>query len=61
MQEMNEQKLWESLSYAEKNMRLFRQEKATLEMFLERRAITQEQFDQGLVALNRLLGVEAEA
>jgi len=61
MQETNEQTLWESLSYAEKNLWLFREEKATLEMFMERRAITREQFEQGLFALNRRLGVEAEA
>ena len=48
MQEMNEQKLWESLSYAEKNKELFKRQKHLLEIFLERGAISKEQYEKSL-------------
>lgn len=39
---------WGQLSYDVKNERLFLEQKKTLELFLERGAISQEQFDQSL-------------
>lgn len=39
--------VWEDLSYDEKNRRLLKQEKRMLDMFLERRAITKEQYEKG--------------
>ena len=39
---------WETLSYEEKNRRLFENQKETLDLFLARRAITQAQYDKSL-------------
>ena len=39
---------WDQLSYDAKNERLFFGQKKTLELFLERGAISREQFDQSL-------------
>ena len=39
---------WDRLSYDGKNQRLFLEQKKTLELFLERGAISREQFDQSL-------------
>ena len=39
---------WSSLSYEEKNRLLFQRQKKTLDMFLERGAISQAQHDKSL-------------
>ncbi len=47
---------WEALSHAEKNHRLFLAQKHTLELFLERGAITRAQFDKSLHDLAEKMG-----
>ena len=44
----SENKDWSTLTYEEKNRQLFNQQKKTLDLFLERRAISQEQHDKSL-------------
>ncbi|MBO7405662.1 MAG: hypothetical protein J6V24_11925 [Clostridia bacterium] len=39
---------WDALSYAEKNRALFLRQKALLDLFLEKKAITQAQHDKSL-------------
>lgn len=39
---------WSLLSYEEKNRVLFLRQKKTLDMFLKRRAISQDQYDKNL-------------
>ncbi len=39
---------WDLLSYEEKNRLLFHQQKKTLDMFLKRQAISQDQYDKSL-------------
>ena len=39
---------WASLSYAEKNKELFKRQKHLLEIFLEREAISKEQYEKSL-------------
>ena len=51
---------WSTLSYAEKNRHLFRQEKDLLDMFLEKGAITQAQHDKSLHDLKEKMGMEDE-
>ena len=43
-----ENSAWDNLTYAEKNKQLFLKQKQTLEMFLERGAISQAQHDKSL-------------
>ena len=43
-----EEKIWEELSYEEKNEQLFQNEKQLLEMFRSRGAISQRQYDKSL-------------
>ena len=43
-----EMKEWSDLSYEEKNHQLFLRQKALLDLFLERGAITQAQHDKSL-------------
>ena len=50
---------WENLSYAEKNHALYLKQKRTLDMFLERGAISQAQHDKSLRDLTEKMG-EAE-
>ncbi len=47
---------WEALSHAEKNHRLFLSQKHTLELFLERGAITRAQYDKSLRDLAAKMG-----
>ena len=49
---------WSSLSYEEKNRILFQRQKKTLDMFLERGAISQAQHDKSLHDLIEKMGVE---
>ena len=39
---------WEKLSYTEKNRELYLRQKALLDLFLEKKAITQAQHDKSL-------------
>ena len=48
---------WSSLSYKEKNRQLFLQQKKTLDMFLERNAISQQQYDKSLGDLRDKMGI----
>ena len=48
MSELIESAEWSSLSYEEKNKVLFLNQKRTLDQFLERGAISQEQHDKSL-------------
>ena len=51
---------WSSLTYEEKNRMLFLRQKETLDMFLERGAISQAQHDKSLHDLIEKMGMEAE-
>ena len=50
---------WEALSHAEKNHRLFLSQKHTLDLFLERGAITRAQHDKSLRDLEEKMGERA--
>ena len=56
MEHTAEQGAWETLSRQEKNYELFLRQKALLEMFLERHAISKEQFDKSLHDLKEKTG-----
>ena len=45
---LSEEKEWNTLSYDEKNEQLFQHEKRILEMFLEKGAISRQQFEKSL-------------
>ena len=51
---------WSSLTYEEKNRLLFLRQKKTLDMFLERGAISQAQHDKSLHDLIEKMGQTAE-
>ncbi len=51
---------WSSLTYEEKNRVLFLRQKRTLDEFLERGAITREQYEKSLSALTEKMGAAAE-
>lgn len=48
---------WDKLSYSAKNRQLFLEQKRTLELFLERGAISQEQYDKSLHDLMEKMNV----
>ena len=52
-------KEWSSLTYEEKNRLLFLRQKKTLDMFLERGAISQAQHDKRFHDLMEKIGMEA--
>lgn len=52
---------WTSLTYSEKNKLLFHRQKKTLDMFLERGAISKEQYDKSLHDLIEKTGMSVEA
>lgn len=56
MDKKTEQNSWERLSHEEKNHRLFLKQQETLELFLERRAISKEQFEKSLHDLKAKMG-----
>ena len=60
---INENVDWSSLSYEEKNRFLFQRQKKTLDIFLERGAISQTQHDKSLHDLIQKMGmvIESEA
>ena len=47
---------WDNMSYAEKNHALYLKQKRTLDMFLERGAISQAQHDKSLHDLTEKMG-----
>lgn len=51
---------WPSLSYGEKNRQLFLRQKRTLDLFLERGAISQAQHDKSLKDLTVKMGMSSE-
>ena len=51
-----EMKDWSALSYEEKNHQLYLKQKALLDLFLERGAITQAQHDKSLHDLTVKMG-----
>ena len=55
-----ENKEWSSLTYEEKNRLLFLRQKKTLDMFLERGAISQAQHDKSLHDLIEKMDMAAE-
>jgi len=56
---MDENKRWEDLSPEEKKKELFFRQKHTLDMFLERNAITQRQYDKSLGDLIEKMGMQS--
>ena len=48
---------WDSLSYEEKNRALFLRQKRTLDLFLEKGAISKAQHDKSLRDLIRKMGI----
>ena len=53
-----ENSAWDKLTYSEKNKQLFLKKKQTLEMFLERGAISKAQHDKSLHDLIEKMGIE---
>ena len=51
---------WEALSHEEKNHQLFLSQKHTLQLFLERGAITRAQYDKSLRDLAEKMGEQAQ-
>ena len=60
MEEINTNINWESLSKKEKKLRLFAEQKKTLDAFLERGAITKAQYDKSYTDLKLKMGIEDE-
>ena len=54
----NEQIEWANLSQEEKNKQLFLKQKHTLDLFLERNAISREQYDKSLGDLREKMGMQ---
>ena len=53
-----ENSAWDHLTYAEKNKHLFLKQEQTLDMFLERGAISKAQHDKSLHDLIEKMGIE---
>ena len=49
-----ENTVWEKLSYEEKNRQLYLTQKETMQKFLERHAISEEQYEEGLHGLEKM-------
>lgn len=56
MSDYTSQEQWESLSHAEKNHVLYLRQKALLDTFLEKRAISKEQYEKSLHDLTEKMG-----
>lgn len=54
---MDDKKQWETLSPEEKKKELFIRQKHTLDLFLERHAISQSQYDKSLGDLRDKMGM----
>ncbi len=57
---MNKDAAWEGLTHAEKNRVLFRRQKALLDEFLARGAISKAQHDKSLGDLREKMGIRDE-
>lgn len=53
-----QQDVWEKLTPEEKKIQLFLDQKQTLDLFLERRAISQAQYDKSLGDLIEKMGMQ---
>lgn len=53
-----DEKEWETLSPEEKKRELFLRQKRTLELFLERNAISKSQYDKSLGDLREKMGMQ---
>ena len=51
-----ENKEWSALTPEEKKYQLFLNQKSTLDLFLERKAISRAQYDKSLSALRKKMG-----
>ena len=51
---------WDTLSHDEKNRELYFKQKDMLDQFLERRAISQAQYDKSLHDLTEKMGMQEE-
>ena len=58
MADFDQKKEWENLSDQDKKKELFLNQKRTLDLFLERGAITPAQYDKSYGDLKRLMGFE---
>ena len=52
----DEIKIWDQLSYQEKNHQLYIRQKDLLTLFLQKRAISQEQYEKSLNDLTEKMG-----
>lgn len=57
---LSNQNEWGSLSIEEKNKQLFFQQKQTLDLFLERNAISESQYNKSLGDLINKMGINIE-
>lgn len=53
-----EEKNWAELTPAEKKIELFKRQKETLDLFLERNAISREQYNKSLGVLREKMGMQ---
>ncbi len=56
MSDYTSQEQWDKLSHAEKNHILYLRQKALLDTFLEKRAISKEQYEKSLHDLTEKMG-----
>jgi hypothetical protein len=56
-EQLEQQRLWEQMSPAQKKKELFRKQKETLGLFLVRHAISQAQYDLSLGLLQEKMGL----
>ena len=56
-EQISRQRQWESMNYDQKNLQLFLNQKELLDKFLERRAISQAQYDKCLGDLRAKMGI----
>ena len=52
--------IWDQLSYQEKNHQLYIRQKEMLALFLQKRAISQEQYEKSLHDLTEKMGYKEE-
>lgn len=59
MQETKTEIIWSEMSAEEKKVQLYLNQKRVLELFLERNAISNEQYDKSLEDMTVKMGMEA--
>ena len=59
MQETKTEIIWSEMSAEEKKVQLYLNQKRVLELFLERNAISKEQYDKSLEDMTVKMGMEA--